>query len=334
MPIVYGPVPSWRLGRSLGIDPMPPPKTCIYDCIYCQLGPTRVKEFDPKAVVARVKPESLAIELSNYLERRGSAGIDYITFSGSGEPALNPHLGEMVRVVKEMVDVPVALLTSAGNFFLPEVREELLEFDVVVAKLDAPEERSFRLINRPQPEVRLDEIIEGLKEFRKDFKGIFATEVMLLKEDGLGLDTSKDEYLLALAELAKELGFDEVHLGTVIRPPAIPTVRRVSDNELLKAEGLFEELMPRHVAILSPLHPRPPKPYELKGIEGLKDEILSFLARRPSRAKGLSLGLGVPLEDVERALGELESEGLVSSYEYMGSVFYKPKLTNPSNPFK
>jgi len=332
--IVYGPVPSWRLGKSLGVDPMPPPKTCVYDCIYCQLGPTRVKEFDPKAVVAKVKPESLAVELSSYLKRRGSAGIDYVTFSGSGEPALNPYLGEMVGIVKGMVDLPVALLTSAGNLFLPEVRDELLGFDVVVAKLDAPEERSFRLINRPHPKVRFDEVLEGLKEFRKGFRGILAAEVMLLKEDRLGLDTSKDECLSALAELAKELGFDEVHLGTVIRPPSTPTVRRVSDDELLKAEGLFEELMPRHVTILSPLHPRPPKPYELKGIEGLKDEILSFLVRRPSRAKGLSLGLGVSLKDVERALGELESEGLVSSYEYMGSVFYKPKLTNPSNPFK
>lgn len=326
MPIVYGPVPSWRLGRSLGIDPIPPPKTCVYDCIYCQLGPTVIKEADPKRVKPGVTPSMIRRELSEYIEKRGLGGIDYVTFSGSGEPTLNPSFEEMVRVVKELVSVPVALLTSAGTICYGSVKEGMKRLDVVVAKLDAPDESSFRIVNRPHPSVNLDEVVEGLKRLRKEFRGILAAEIMLLKAKRLGMDSTREGYLLSIAELVREIGFDEVHLETVIRPPAMSVVERVNEEELLKAKELFREIFPRHVTILSPMHPRPLKQFELKGAKELKVAILSFLVRRPSRARGIGRGLGVPLGMVENALKELEAEGKVIRYEYMGEEFYKPKL--------
>ena len=174
MSIVYGPVPSWRLGRSLGIDLLPGRgKTCCFDCIYCQLGVTT----NPTAQRAEfVKLDDLARELAVV---KGVAA-DYVTFSGTGEPALALNLGRAIDMARRELGLPVAVLTNSALMTREDVREDLARADVVVAKLDAPDERLFRLINRPVVDLSLKDIVDGIRRFRSQWGGRLTLQMMFL----------------------------------------------------------------------------------------------------------------------------------------------------------
>ena len=158
---VYGPVPSRRLGQSLGVDPIPF-KTCNYNCVYCQLGRTTPltnerRDFFP--------PETILAQVQDALERHQPSEVDYVTFVGQGEPTLCASLGWLIRHVKALTDIPVAVLTNGALLFQPEVREELAAADLVMPTLDAADQKTFRKINRPWPHFRIAEIIEVLRPF-------------------------------------------------------------------------------------------------------------------------------------------------------------------------
>jgi wyosine [tRNA(Phe)-imidazoG37] synthetase (radical SAM superfamily) len=209
MSIVYGPVPSWRLGRSLGVDlTLGDVKTCSFDCIYCQLGRT------DRPLVERaqfVSLEALAAEM----EAARGVGADYVTFSGMGEPTLAANLGEAIRLARRTLGLPVAVLTNSSLMTRKDVREELACADVVVAKLDAPNQQLFERINRPVADVSLQDIVHAISLFKAEHKGKLALQMMFVRANkGLAAE---------MAALARRLAPDEVQINTPLRPsPVVP----------------------------------------------------------------------------------------------------------------
>lgn len=207
MSIIYGPVSSWRLGRSLGIDLLSTKgKTCSFDCVYCQLGKTVHPFAERKQFVTLRK-------LTADLERANRIPADYATFAGIGEPALASNLGEAIVLVKSVLKLPVAVLTNSSLMTRTDVRRELSLADVVVAKLDAPNEELFRQINRPVVECTLDRIIQGIKLFREEYPKKLALQMMFI--------SSNRGHASEMAIIAEQLSPDEVQINTPLRPCAI-----------------------------------------------------------------------------------------------------------------
>jgi wyosine [tRNA(Phe)-imidazoG37] synthetase (radical SAM superfamily) len=202
--IIYGPVSSWRLGRSLGIDIVSTKnKVCSFDCIYCQLGRT------VRPMVRRREFVSLS-DLARELESVGEIAIDYATFSGVAEPTLASNLASAIGLVGSTLGVPVAVLTNSSLMPREDVRQELVQADVVVAKIDAPDETLFRQINRPWTRYSLAQIIEAIRLFRSEYRGKLALQMMFV-------DANKS-YADAMARIARELSPDEVQINTPLRP--------------------------------------------------------------------------------------------------------------------
>jgi wyosine [tRNA(Phe)-imidazoG37] synthetase (radical SAM superfamily) len=233
VPTIYGPVPSWRLGRSLGIDPLLPPKTCTFDCIYCQLGTTVNKISGPESLKARVEVSKVLEDLERALRNIALESIDYVTFSGTGEPKLNLELGKMIVQVKKIVGkIPVAVLTNASLVNFRNVRKNLAKADLIVAKLDAPNYRLFETINRPAKGLALDTIVEGLKALRREVHGKLALQIMFIESiDGTKYNTQPSD-VEAIIKLAGAISPDEVEVNTPTRPPSEPYVRNAPSERL------------------------------------------------------------------------------------------------------
>ncbi len=263
MPYIYGPVPSRRLGRSLGVDPLPL-KTCNFSCIYCQLGRTERytkdrKEFFPK--------EDIAEEMEERIKKIGREKIDYITFAGSGEPTLYSSLGWLIEKAKGYGKV--AILTNGSLLSDEEVREELCKADVVLPTLDAGYEETFKRINRPY-RISFDTMIEGMINFRKEFKGELWFEFMAID----GLNDSQQE-ISKVKEILDAIGADRVYINVPIRAPAEPWVRGSRKIQEIKAvlSESFEIVMPEEgeFEIVS------------KDKEGVRRELLNIIRRHPMR---------------------------------------------------
>ncbi|MBZ9577914.1 radical SAM protein [Patescibacteria group bacterium] len=210
---IYGPVPSWRLGSSLGIDLLSTKKkVCTFDCIYCQLGKTKGFATKRKLYV----PTEKVIE---EIKRLPDVRIDYITFSGRGEPTLAVNLGETIRAIKKIRKEPVAVLTNSTLLCRKDVRKELSLADLVAVKLDADSARSLKLINRPAKRITFSSILKAIKQFRKEFRGKLALQVMFVqKNKGIAKE---------IAKLAKSIQPDEIQICTPTRPsPVKPLSRR------------------------------------------------------------------------------------------------------------
>ena len=219
--VIYGPVPSWRLGRSLGIDLLSRPKTCSFDCIYCQLGPTRhqVTWRDEFVPTSRVVCE---------LEALPALQVDFITFSGMGEPTLAANLGDAIVQVKRRLPWPVAVLTNSSLLTEPGVRGELCLADLVVAKLDAPDEELFRKVNRPAGSIGFQLVLENLRRLRAEYRGRLAIQVMLCQENR--------NHASQIAEVVRALRPDEVQLNTPLRPSPTPPL---SEKEMRQIKQAF-----------------------------------------------------------------------------------------------
>jgi wyosine [tRNA(Phe)-imidazoG37] synthetase (radical SAM superfamily) len=223
MECLFGPVLSRRLGLSLGVDLLKY-KTCNLDCVYCELGRTSslTKRRD-----RFVSPEKVLREI----ESRSEGDFDHLTFAGSGEPTLSSDLGEIIRRSKEIVDVPMAVITNSTLLTSPKVRSEVAEADVVLPSLDAVTQSTFERINRPAKDLKLEEIIEGLRAFRSEFSGEIWLEVMLVKD----VNDSEAEQIARAVELIKP---DRVQLNTVVRVPAEP-VLPLDESEMMNILGVF-----------------------------------------------------------------------------------------------
>ncbi|HEY55281.1 MAG TPA: radical SAM protein [Dehalococcoidia bacterium] len=202
--VIYGPVSSWRLGRSLGIDLLSTRvNTCSFDCVYCQLGKTAHPEMERKEFVSLDR-------LARELKKVEGVAADYATFSGMGEPSLASNLGEAIGLVKSALKLPVAVLTNSSLMPREEVRRELALADMIVAKVDAPNEELFGEINRPIGSQTLAEILKALQLFREEYRGKLALQMMFIEANrGCAAD---------MAKIAEQLFPDEVQINTPLRP--------------------------------------------------------------------------------------------------------------------
>ncbi len=231
MKYVYGPVPSRRLGNSLGIDPIPS-KTCNYQCIYCQLGKTtnftnERKDFYPPEEIIKEMEESINLNKNKF---------DYITFVGSGEPTLCKSLGELILKAKKLSKKPICIITNGSLFYREDVREELMFSDVVLPTLDAGDEKLFIKINRPHPSIKFEKMIQGYIDFRKEFSGKFWIEIMLMK----GINDSKEE-LLKIKNKLDLIKPDRIDVNVPIRPPAESWVQIPDKNVISTLNDVFGE---------------------------------------------------------------------------------------------
>lgn len=238
---IYGPVPSWRLGRSLGIDLLSTDgKTCSFDCIYCQLGRTVHPLTERKEFVSLVR-------LREELEAVKNITADYVTFSGVGEPTLASNLGDAIELVKSMLELPVAVLTNSSLMVRQDVRDDLCLADVVVAKVDAPDEDLFRLINRPYGECSLNNVITALTLFRKEYKGKLALQIMFV-------ETNKEQ-APQMAKIAVQLYPDEVQINTPLRPCAVRPLSTEEINAIRQSFSGFERVVTVYEASTSEVMP-------------------------------------------------------------------------------
>ena len=220
--LVFGPVPSRRLGFSLGVD-LIPRKYCTFDCVYCQLGASGKTEAERRSFY---DPSSVAAEVIQ--AARACRDIDYISLSGSGEPTLNRDIGWIIRKVKEAVSIPVAVITNGSLLYLPEVRKDLLQADVVLPSLDAASAAVYEKINRPHPSLEFSGLLEGFRAFRRDYRGEVWLEIMLISNMNNDM-----QHIEKLKHIIRKIAVDRVQLNTVARPPAEKTAEAVKAAELL-----------------------------------------------------------------------------------------------------
>jgi wyosine [tRNA(Phe)-imidazoG37] synthetase (radical SAM superfamily) len=310
---VFGPVPSRRLGRSLGID-LVPLKTCTYDCIYCQLGRTTRQTVERKPYV----PVELVIQQLQEKLSTLSTPPDFITFSGSGEPTLNFRIGDFIGEVNRLITVPVAVLTNGSLLHLEAVREALLGADVVIPSLDAAHSSLFRLINRPHFSLNFSQVIEGLKKFRKEYTGEIWLEIMLCR----GFN-DENQHIKRLRVEIEKIGPNRTHLNTVVRPPAEEFAYPLSKEQLEKAAQLLggkAEILPAEC------------PASAARVYGEIDrEVLFLLERRPCSLDDLSRAFGVSEKDMAASLRKLRDKGAVGYNVYNRTVFYKAGKKSEKN---
>ena len=219
---IYGPVPSWRVGSSLGVDLLSQKeKICSFDCIYCQLGKTKKPTITRHLYI----PQG---EILKELSALPEMSIDYITFSGRGEPTLAKNLGSMINAVKKLRRESIAVITNSSLIGRQDVQEELSSADFVIAKLDASSQGSFVLVNRPFQGIEFDAILEGIKEFKRHFQGKLALQIMFMKENV--------QYAGKIACIAKDIRPDEIQINTPLRPCGVEPLER---EELSKIKDLF-----------------------------------------------------------------------------------------------
>ncbi|KAF5420243.1 MAG: Wyosine [tRNA(Phe)-imidazoG37] synthetase, radical SAM superfamily [Candidatus Methanocomedens sp.] len=223
----YGPVPSRRLGRSLGVSPIPH-KTCSYNCIYCQLGQTgklqvKRESFYPKEDI-----------LSDIEKVMNFANADHITFVGDGEPTLCKDLGWLIKSCKNKWQIPVAVITNGSIFFMEDVRQDLKSSDVVLPTLDAGSEEVYRTLNRPHGSIGFEEMLQGQVDFRKKYPGKIWLEVMLVKDVN-----DSDESLMEIKEAIEQVKPDRIYISVPIRPPAKPGVRPPEPERIMRAHEIL-----------------------------------------------------------------------------------------------
>lgn len=292
--IIYGPVPSRRLGISLGVDIIPF-KICSYDCIYCQLGRTTDQTLERRSYVTI---SSLINQLKEVLEL--NEDIDYITFSGSGEPTLNQDIGEMIRKVKELTHISVAVLTNGSLLWDERVRKDLSNADLVVPSLDAVSEEVFHRVNRPVSDLSIEKVLRGLESFTQDFKGKIYLEVMLVK----GINDSKEE-ITKINQFLRCLRVDKVELNTVVRPPGEPGARALNNQELVRIKSLFDPEI--KVELIPDFRKESSRPYH----RDLEKAIVELLRRRPARREEMASSLGVHLNEIVKSLQVLEGKKII-----------------------
>jgi wyosine [tRNA(Phe)-imidazoG37] synthetase (radical SAM superfamily) len=299
---LFGPVPSRRFGRSLGID-LTPFKTCTLDCVFCQLGKTTNKTCDRKAYVPA---DSVKKEIENWLDEGGTA--DYLTLSGSGEPSLHSGFGEILAFIAGRSEIPSVLLTNATLLHLPEVRDSACNARVVKVSLSAWDQASFELINRPCEGLNFESLVEGQKELRRQFDGDIWMEVVLL--DGMNTD---EEALKKIAALAEEIGPDKIHLNTAVRPPAEVYAEAVPSSRLAGYTSFFNPVAEVVAAFSS-------RQAENTAVRG--EVILATLRRRPCTAEQIADSFGMHLNEVSKYLGHMLHGGKIRSEHTQSGVYY------------
>ncbi len=311
MKYIFGPVPSRRLGLSLGLDVIPF-KYCSLDCIYCECGKTTNKTVERKPYV---KTEDVLSELNKFLTK--NIKFNYITFSGSGEPTLNSEIGNMITEIKKIIpaDKKIAILTNGTLFYKKEVRTELLKADLVVPSLDAASQKTFYKINRAPIELKIKKIIKGLIKFRKEFKGKIWLEIFFLKNIN---DTDKDISLLINA--SKKISPDKIQLNTIDRPPAEQWAQGLNRDEM---NSILKKFLTKKLPVEVIKRFNTEKYGTTMNIDEAKELIMALISRRPETLHGISAALNLHINNVNKILSILDEEKKIALVNIKGKVFYK-----------
>lgn len=303
MACVFGPVPSRRLGFSLGID-ITPLKACTLDCVYCQLGRTPATTIQRSAWIG---PAEVLNELRRALDTCGA--LDYVTFSGSGEPTLHSGLGEMIDGIHALCDVPVAVITNGTLMTHPDVRRDVGKAELAVPSLDAVTPEVFRRINRPHPALDIASIIEGLVRFRGEYRGQLWIEVMLIP----GINDS-DQELARLGEAMHRIRPDKIQINSPCRPGAEAGILPADTATLERAREVFGS----HAEIIG----------DFTGMQRTVREgdighaVIDIVRRHPSSARQISQMLGIPQHAVQQHLQALVAGGSIRETLHNGLRFY------------
>lgn len=298
---LFGPVPSRRFGRSLGID-LTPHKTCSLDCVFCQLGRTPEKTIERRQYVPT---EAVIEEIRHWLKNDGQA--DYLTLSGSGEPTLHADFGQVLEFLRDQ-PIPSVLLTNGTLLYLPEVRAAASLAKVVKVSLSAWNQQSFEWVNRPHKAIEFNGFMEGLRQFRSDYEGQLWLEVFLLSGiNAMPVDVEK------IARLARELHPDRIHLNTIARPPAEDFAAAVPIEQLEELAGLFDP--PAQIAAGLPAQ----RTSEVKANEA---RILGMLRRRPCTIKQIEAAFGMHINEISKILGQLIHQDRIRADLRNKDVYY------------
>jgi wyosine [tRNA(Phe)-imidazoG37] synthetase (radical SAM superfamily) len=303
---IYGPVPSRRLGQSLGIDPIPM-KTCNWNCVYCQLGRTAPLTNQRREFIPR---EEILEEFRTALEEHDFQEIDWVTFVGSGEPTLHQGLGWLIRRIQELTDTPAAVITNGAALHLPEVRQALQTADAVLPSLDAGSPALYQQINRPHPGLDFHRVLQGLADFRSEYPGNLWVEVMLVR----GLNDT-EHALQDLKSALEPIQPDEIHLSTPTRPPAETWVEPPSQDGLLRAQAILGQTA-------RVLHPASGS-FDLSGFDSADEAVAAIITRHPlPEEQIISLVEPHAPEEVREILDRLAQRGKARRIERCGVQFW------------
>ena len=310
---VFGPVPSRRLGMSLGVD-LIPYKTCSYNCVYCELGKTTDKTIIRKEYISK---DLIIRDLEEYLPLLQSPP-DYITISGSGEPTLNSKIGEIIKEIKRISSIPVAVITNGSLLYLDQVKEELLEADIVLPSLDAVNPSVFEHINRPEPSLNIHEIIKGIIDFRKEFHGEIWLEILFCR--ALNDDRAEIE---RLREKIEDIKPERIQLNTVVRPSSYDFAYPLSEKQLVS----IKEVLGTRAELISDTVP------SKKGTSfaDKEEKIVNLISRRPCTCDDLCKALGLHSNETLKYLAKLMKEGRIQHKLHQHHGFYQVINTKASS---
>lgn len=299
---LFGPVPSRRFGRSLGID-MVPFKTCSFNCLFCEVGKTtchtlKRAEYVPVADVI--------MEFDNWLESGGYA--DVVTVAGSGEPTLHLHFGDVIDAVRDHSNIKTVLLTNSSLLHIEDVRNQAARTDIVKVSLSAWDQESFQKINNPHKSLLFSDIVNGIKAFREIYMGEMRLEVLVLAE----LNSNPDD-MVKIAEIAESFDPDSIELNTVVRPPAFSSVSQVSATQLLSLAPLFSPVA-RVIAGFDKS--------KIPAISIGSDEIVAMLARRPCTEKDIAGAFSISKLQVNELIGDLCESGRIRTKVQNNEIYY------------
>jgi wyosine [tRNA(Phe)-imidazoG37] synthetase (radical SAM superfamily) len=312
MKIFYGPVLSRRFGYSLGVDIIPY-KICSYDCIYCQLGSTTKSTIDRKSYV-RIDIDQFKKSLATVIEN--NERIDYITFSGSGEPTLNRDLGMLIDEVKQVTDIPAAVLTNGSLLYKKDVIDDICRADLVKVSMDAFDQESLEAINRPHPAIKFSHLSRGLDMLMKSFDGRIWLEIMLIKgvNDSLEAACGFEAFISSLADTDTKADLEKIHLNTPVRPTEGSGID-IPDSDRLKE---IREILGEKAEII--------KERETGGAQKkqkvLEDDILELARRRPVTTRDISRSLDVNINEVIKVLKILMEQEKIGSRMHNKRKYY------------
>lgn len=303
---LFGPVPSRRLGVSLGID-LVPFKTCTFNCVYCECGATTNLTIERKEYVPT---EKVIEELNEYLSAHPK--IDYITFSGSGEPTLHKGIDKIIKFLKSQYpNYKISVLTNGSLLFIPEVQEALGQVDVVLPSLDAVSPEIFQEINRPAPSISIEKIITGLIDFRKKFSGNIWLEFFLVP----GVNDS-DEEIEKIGKALRQIQPDRVQINTLDRPGTERWVKPASTTSIDRIIDSWTGLPVESIPQFQRRRASSPFNYEIK------EQILTILQRRPCTTDDLATALGLSRIEVGKYIDQLLEEKILESHHLERGIFF------------
>jgi wyosine [tRNA(Phe)-imidazoG37] synthetase (radical SAM superfamily) len=309
---VFGPVPSRRLGRSLGVDLLPH-KACSFDCVYCQLGKTTRKTLERAPWV----PVDTLIE---QIREKLPTCPDYITLGGSGEPTLHSGIGDLISRIREMTDIPVAILTNGSLLWQKEVRDQIMRADLLLPSLDAGDAATFAAVNLPHPDLRFDLIVQGLVDLRREYRGPIWLEVLLV--DGINATHPALDRIVSAVERIMP---DRIQINTVVRPPAEPGTRGLSRRELEQAARRFGPLAAIVADVCQATVNHDPISGQQEEVTG-QQEVLAILRRHPSSMEDLERALGMHRDELMKQVNRLVAEGSIQAETIEGRTYYMVRV--------